>query len=341
MKKILKIFFSFFIIYIVICQLNNSVYAYTIDQVKDLIDYHEVAEDGEPTECDILLKLSDMETSIEFPLIQTTLEMIVYGKQAIKEKTDVLANIIDKIDLLEINFFDENPNNGSGLWNKIRNIVRTGTRVTLYISFGLMLTLLIYIGFVIVKRTISNEHVKLPLSNTFYSSAYSNKKKLTRKELEDNFKRIEKSFIEQWILSFILLLLTIFIMTSIINFSYLIESLYADKMTPTRSLQVYVMDDTMHDYGYYFKTNVQGAYLFQSQRSWAKFGMHNFLLLICSTILIIYKAGLYGIYICRMILLAFLSMVFPIIILINAFTRVMYGDKYLSGKLRKKSTVAD
>ena len=334
MKKIFKIFFSFFIIYIVICQLNNSVYAYTIDQVKDLIDYHEVAEDGEPTECDILLKLSDMETSIEFPLIQTTLEMIVYGKQAIKEKTDVLANIIDKIDLLEINFFDENPNNGSKLWNKIRNIVRTGTRVTLYISFGLMLTLLIYMGFVIVKRTISEEKAQLPLANTFYSRVDSNGEKIKSEILERNF-------IEQWILSFILLLLTIFIMTSIINFSYLIESLYADKMTPTRSLQVYVMDDTMHDYGYYFKTNVQGAYLFQSQRSWAKFGMHNFLLLICSTILIIYKAGLYGIYICRMILLAFLSMVFPIIILINAFTRVMYGDKYLSGKLRKKSTVAD
>ena len=79
--KILKKILIITIILLAICQLNNNVYAYTIDEVKEIINYKTVDEDGEPEHYDVLMDSSEMIETVKFPCIQTKIEDVLYGDE--------------------------------------------------------------------------------------------------------------------------------------------------------------------------------------------------------------------------------------------------------------------
>lgn len=255
MKIIYKILLSCIIFYMAICQLNSYVFSYKIDEVKDLINYHEVAVDGEPEGLDdpqanniVQYELSNMEFNVEFPVIQTTPEMIIYGKKAIPESIDTASSIIDKIEMLDINFFDLNSGNESSRWKSIQNRVYTFTRVFTYIAIALMLTLLIFMGVVIAYRSATGKIIGPSFVNTLYSK--KSPKKGSKKSIAANV--IEAKFIEQWVISLILLVIVFFIMSLIIYFSESLESLYEDRMIENKEITVYVHDNTRTRFGLLF-----------------------------------------------------------------------------------------
>lgn len=246
MKIIYKILFSCIIFYMAICQLNKYVLSYKLDEVKDLINYHEVAVDGEPKGLDnpeenhiVQYELSNMEFNVEFPLVQTTAEMIVYGKRAIPKTIDTASNIIANIDLLDINFFDLKSTNESSKWKNIQNIVYTFTRIFTFISIALMLTLLIFMGVVISYRATTGK-----IRGPGFVKTYYNRKMIGKdgNNISENVR--EKIFIEQWVISIILLVLVFIIMSLIVYFSVWLESLYGDKIIENNEITVYVHDNT-------------------------------------------------------------------------------------------------
>lgn len=89
------------------------------------------------------------------------------------------------------------------------------------------------------------------------------------------------------------------------------------------------------DLGYYFTTNSEGVYFFQAQHDWSRYSKENFMALF--KVVLFYslpKIGFYFIYFMRMMFMAVLTMIGPIIVIINAFTKMVYGNKYLSSKAR-------
>ena len=96
---------------------------------------------------------------------------------------------------------------------------------------------------------------------------------------------------------------------------------------------------TIHgqDLGYYFTTNPEGVCLFQAQHDWSRYGKENVVALF--KVIFFYcipKIFLYFILWFRMVSIAILTMIGPVIVIVNAFTKIVYGNNYLSSKVRSK-----
>lgn len=90
------------------------------------------------------------------------------------------------------------------------------------------------------------------------------------------------------------------------------------------------------DFGYYFTTNYEGIYMFQSQHDWSRYGVENLVAILKGCLITAFKIGAYILFLFRMLFMAVLTMSGPLVVVINAFTRVIYGKKYLSSKARNK-----
>ena len=94
MKKLKKIGLVILSVFLIICQLNSTTYAYTIDQVKGIIRF-KVIETGNEPEYDIKIDAKDMIEDEKLPCIRTTIETVLYSDEGI----------------FNVNFF--NPKNSS------------------------------------------------------------------------------------------------------------------------------------------------------------------------------------------------------------------------------------
>ena len=110
-------------------------------QLKEIVNYQE----GKPDKYDVYIEGNDLDEEIEIPLIQTTVDYILY-----KEK------YISKINLLENNNEKDNSeqalkfvssstiNKKEERWGKIGNFTRTLLKYSIYFSIAVMLTIFIF-----------------------------------------------------------------------------------------------------------------------------------------------------------------------------------------------------
>lgn len=313
MKQIKKIILLSILIIVAICQLSHNVFAYTIDEVKEMINYHTVEEDGEPEEYDILIDSSLLKDYVEVPNIRTTIEPILYNNDGI-------------YGLLNINFFDLSAGSSNTEWGTIASFVRTFFRVSLYIAVAGMLTLLIYMAVVLVSSSISSKDKTIMPMGGAVLGGNGNPRKRQR----------EKSLVEQWIISVILLALIAFIINLSISFSGIINNIATSNAVSTDSIIIYVADlggeenpdeaDIDTTDAYYFTTNLEGALMFQTQYDWKDNAVENITNFICGMTLTIFKIFIYVVFLIRMLLVAVLIAIAPIVILISAFDKI-YGNK--------------
>lgn len=245
MEKIIKkICIICICLFCIICQiLDNSVYAYSIDEVKENVNFKTVEEDGEPESYDVLIDAQDLITNEKLPAgTKTTIEDVLY----------------DSAGLLSIDFFGTDKTNSKKSSKKsktsknnssssssdttesedktaekaktIRSFVRNTYKVFLYIACAAMIVVLIYMAIVTVVSGIS------PSINTLPFSGIINGKKGEKPDQYIKSKRL----VEQWVTSVISLALAVFVMNLIVAFSNNIISDIEGKKIENKSITVYV-----------------------------------------------------------------------------------------------------
>ena len=153
MKKIISKFFIIFAsLFCIICLVNNSnVYAYTIDEVKKMVDFTILDGNQEPASYDVKIDAKSLISNERIPAgIQTTIEKVLNSSK----------------DIGSIDFFgksNETEESQSG-YMMIREVVRNVYRISLYIAVAGMLTVLVYMALVIVTSGISPDFDFLPFS---------------------------------------------------------------------------------------------------------------------------------------------------------------------------------
>ena len=205
-------------------------------QLKEIVNYQE----GKPDKYDVYIEGNDLDEEIEIPLIQTTVDYILY-----KEK------YISKINLLENNNEKDNSeqalkfvssstiNKKEERWGKIGNFTRTLLKYSIYFSIAVMLTIFIFIGIMIVTESFSPSKEKDKKENK------SEKEKI--KDQKFKFKDFTKSLvkkkaIEEWIKSFFaIILMVLFVFISVYFSNNLSNSIntYKDKENILDSVIVY------------------------------------------------------------------------------------------------------
>ena len=227
MKKIIEVFIILISLICIICP--NNVYAYSIEEIKKESDFKTVEEDGEPDDYDVLIDAKELISNEKLPAgVRTSLQDVLY----------------DTSGLLNIDFFGNKKEEDSSNEQKdldifaliskktevIRDFVRNGYRIFLYIAAGAMLVVLIYMAVITVTAGISPTLNILPFSNLF-----SGKKG----ETPDQHLRA-KRLVEQWFKSVLSLVLAVFVMNLLVAFSDNIVNLMDGKEVENEDIIVYV-----------------------------------------------------------------------------------------------------
>ena len=80
---------------------------------------------------------------------------------------------------------------------------------------------------------------------------------------------------------------------------------------------------------YYFETNLEGALMFQTQFSWTNSTLKNMLNITVGASITLFKCLLYGFYWIRMMVIAFITALTPILIIINAIKKIRGENGFL------------
>lgn len=297
-------------IFWVICQLNNPVYGYTLDEVKDKIHFTTIEETGEPDDFDVFIDGTDLISNEKLPCIETSIDTVLYGED----------------DITDIDFFEVISTNENEVWKNLSEVIKNFFRITLYIGLAATLTLLIYMAVVLVYTTISKKDtITLPLANTFQAKKGDNPEKYSK----------EKRFIEQWIMALLSLALLPFVLNLVIGFSSMLTEItdrYQTDEAEGNTIVVYVKNSTGENntnMSYTFETNLEGLFMFQSQYNWQEYGGTNIVNMISGLIITLFKIGLYALFIGRMLVIAILTAFSPILLLINAVMKINGNKGFL------------
>ena len=223
MKKIKKFVCIIICLFLAICQINSTVYGYTLDEVKKLIDFQLYDGENEPEDYDIKIDASELLLNEKLPCIVTTIEKVLYSDDGIFN-IDFLGNTSSSKDNSSTEKSDKNK-------SFIRNNVRVILKVLLYISAAAMLTLLIYMSVITVSKGISEKSSILPFSKIYKDT---NGEKTPGKSIQ------AKRLIEQWFVSVILLILLPYLINFTVAFSNYISSFSDNKKMEEDSITVYV-----------------------------------------------------------------------------------------------------
>lgn len=182
-----------------------------------LVENTDISE-GKPDTYDIFIDEADLDQDdgMEIPVIQTSLDYVLYNN-------DYLSNI----DFFKTNSFDNKAtlkhidetlqNQLKTTWERISNLVKDVYKVFLYISVALMLTALILIGVIIARRSIASID-----------------------KVDEKY--TEKKMTEQWIISFISIIMIIVIINLTIAFTAMLSNLtstYDENETLLDSVKIY------------------------------------------------------------------------------------------------------
>lgn len=255
MKTIIKKFCVICVcLFCIICQIfNNSVYAYSIDEVKENSNFKTVEEDGEPKKYDILIDAKDLITNEKLPAgIKTSVEDVLYDNAGLlsidffgadkssnkKKKTNSTKNKNNtsksssskKSDNSSKSNSEESEDKTAEKAKLIRDFVRNAYKVFLYIACAAMIVVLIYMAIVTVMSGISPSLNVLPFSNIING----------KKGEKPNQYIKSKRLVEQWITSVISLALAVFVMNLIVAFSDNIVNEVANRKVENKDITVYV-----------------------------------------------------------------------------------------------------
>ena len=79
MKIIKKTIILIFCIFSVLCQINETTNAYSNDEIASIIELKTVKNDGVPTKYDIEIESEDLQSNVEFPVIQASMDYVLFG----------------------------------------------------------------------------------------------------------------------------------------------------------------------------------------------------------------------------------------------------------------------
>ena len=260
MKTIIKKFCVICVcLFCIICQIfNNSVYAYSIDEVKENSNFKTVEEDGEPKKYDILIDAKDLITNEKLPAgTRTSIEDVLYDSAGLlsidffgtdkssskKKQTNSTKNknsksknntskssSSKKSDNSSKSNTEESEDKTAEKAKLIRDFVRNAYKVFLYIASAAMIVVLIYMAIVTVMSGISPSLNVLPFSNIING----------KKGEKPNQYIKSKRLVEQWITSVISLALAVFVMNLIVAFSDNIVNEVANRKVENKDITVYV-----------------------------------------------------------------------------------------------------
>ena len=247
MKKIKSMFLIIVSIFFIICQLNSTTYAYTINEVKGIIGF-KVIEAGNEPEYDIKIDAKDMISNEKLPCIKTTIESVLYSSDGLLN-----VNFLNKKTSSEKKWVtggDESTNNSTNnkwsnnhvnhLYNEstdgvinqeeyISDLVKIVFKVSLALSIMAMLTLLIYIGFNTVSDSV--------FANVgFFKFLEIFKNKNPQKQLK------QKKAVEQWFKSMVLMSLLVLIINFVTGGVDELTKILDEKKVDTDSIGVYVVN---------------------------------------------------------------------------------------------------
>lgn len=247
MKKIKSMFLIIVSIFLIICQLNSTTYAYTINEVKGIIGF-KVIEAGNEPEYDIKIDAKDMISNEKLPCIKTTIESVLYSSDGLLN-----VNFLNKKTSSEKKWVtggDESTNNSTNnkwsnnhvnhLYNEstdgvinqeeyISDLVKIVFKVSLALSIMAMLTLLIYIGFNTVSDSV--------FANVgFFKFLEIFKNKNPQKQLK------QKKAVEQWFKSMVLMSLLVLIINFVTGGVDELTKILDEKKVDTDSIGVYVVN---------------------------------------------------------------------------------------------------
>lgn len=183
-----------------------------INYLKPRIDI----EEGKPEKYDIYIDGNDLdpEDGLEIPAIQTSLDYVIYNN-----------NDLSNIDFFDTNSFSNNAkikHMSNSLikelkenWNNLSKKVKYIYRILLYLALGAMSTSLIVIGIMIVKGTI--------FKDTITDLMKKNMGKTDDDDLPNEY--YEKKFTNQWIFTFISLILIIIVIILTISSAGVVSKL--------------------------------------------------------------------------------------------------------------------
>ena len=216
MKKIKRVLLCAICVYIILCQINIITKAYFNDELVNILNFKTVNDDGEPEKYDIEIDAKDLKEDVEFPVIQASLDYILYGNDEFSNidflgLNDSFSGGIKYQDLTEMT-------NRHTAWLNLSNLGKSFLRVSIYIGTASLLVLLVYFAIVIVKGSISDNGMQLP-------GEKSNKKIFS---LGDNIStkkaQRDKLIIQEWIKSVALMTLIIVVINLVVGFSNMISS---------------------------------------------------------------------------------------------------------------------
>ena len=203
--------------------LGRTIYAvYRLPEDKMLSNFSEKAEyinkqinfsEGIPEKYDVFIDgdMLDAEDGFQVPIIQTSIDYLLYNN-----------GHLSNIDFFGINSAVDNftyKNQNATLkeklktkWERISSYVKSTNKVLLYIAIALMMTSFIYIGVLIVNKTIVGDKLNNILGiNT-----------VEDKSVTEEYK--EKSLIEQWFKSLFTLIFSMLVITLTIGLSFYISN---------------------------------------------------------------------------------------------------------------------
>lgn len=355
MKKInKKICIIYICLFCIICQiLDNNVYAYSIDEVKEVSNFKTVEEDGEPENYDVLIDAQDLISNEKLPSgIRTTVEDVLYDNAGLlsidffgKEEKSTKQSKTSTSDKKKTTSTDTTESEDKTAENAkiVRDFVRNTYKVLLYIAAGAMIVVLIYMAIVTVTSGIS------PSLNILPFSGIINGKKGEKPNQYIKSKRL----VEQWVTSVISLALAVFVMNLTVAFSDNIVNLMENKKVENEKITVYVKNSKFatnapilggsgssssviqtKTVDYYFDTNLEGLLMFQSQYNAEEHPLKSGINMIAGMVVTLFKSLLYCMLVCRMLLLAGISAIAPILILVNSFMKISGGKGFLSNWIK-------
>ena len=206
MKKIIEVFIILISLICIICP--NNVYADSIEEIKKETEFKTVEEDGEPDDYDVLIDAKELISNEKLPAgVKTSLQDVLYDTSGLLN-IDFFGNKKEDNSSNKQNDQDKKKEKTAKKEEAIREFVRNGYRIFLYIAAGAMLVVLIYMAVITVTAGISPTLNILPFSNLF-----SGKKG----ETPDQHLRA-KRLVEQWFKSVLSLVLSVIVMNLLVDF---------------------------------------------------------------------------------------------------------------------------
>lgn len=220
MKKIRKYILCCICVIMVICQINNISYSYTIDEIKKMTNFQVFEGDEEPEEYDILIDANDLINNEKLPAgIKATINDVLYSEDG----------------LFNIDFFGKKSNTKTEEENEseksISEMVKILYKVALYISLSAMLVILVYIGILLVSSGMLDDVKFLPFSGIL-------KSKKNQDNPEKN--RVHVRLIEQWMTAVITLVVSIVVMNLSVYFSDAVTKTIEKNRVEEEKITIYV-----------------------------------------------------------------------------------------------------